>query len=138
MKLAKILEYVLLGLSAILLVAFFMMPHNTASDQVVNIYLVWTYVLLFATLVILLLFLFIKTFSSKKGILGFLLLVVGVVVLCGISYVLAKGGPVPTNVPYTEQVSKLTDASLILTYILIAGSVVALLGSSLVNAIRNR
>jgi len=138
MKLAKFLEIILLGLSAILFVVFFVSPHSAASDPIIDTYLIWAYVLFFVALVVLLGFLLSKTFSTKKGIINFLLLLVGVVVLVGISYILAPGGEVNTSVAYTEQVSKLSDAALILTYILGGGALVALVGSTIMNSIKNR
>ena len=138
MKLAKILEWILLGLSVVLLVAFFVMPHNAASDAAVNAFIIWSYVLLFAAIAIVVVFLLKDVFSSKKGLITFLGLIVGVVVLVGISYVLAKGGEVATSVEYTEGVSKFTDTILNITYIMFAGSIVALIATGVVNAIRNR
>ena len=56
MKLARILELILLGISAVLLVVFFTSPHDTASDPIVNTYLYWTYILFFVALVLLVIF----------------------------------------------------------------------------------
>ncbi len=138
MKLARILELILLGISAVLLVLFFTSPHETASDPIVNTYLYWTYILFFVALVLLVIFQLIQIFSSKRGIINFVLLLVGIAVLVGLSFVLAKGGPVNTSVAYTESVSKFSDAALILTYILGGAAIVALLWSVIKNAITNR
>lgn len=138
MKLARILELILLGISAVLLVLFFTSPHETASDPIVNTYLYWTYILFFVALVLLVIFQLIQIFSSKRGIINFVLLLVGIAVLVGLSFVLAKGGPVNTSVAYTESVSKFSDAALILTYILGGAAIVALLWSIIRNAITNR
>ena len=138
MKLARILELILLGISAVLLVLFFTSPHDTASDPIVNTYLYWTYILFFVALVLLVIFQLIQIFSSKRGIINFVLLLIGIALLVGISYVLAKGGPVNTSVAYTEAVSKFSDAALILTYILGGAAILALLWSVIKNAITNR
>lgn len=138
MKLARILELILLGISAVLLVLFFTSPHETASDPIVNTYLYWTYILFFVALVLLVIFQLIQIFSSKRGIINFVLLLVGIAVLVGLSFVLAKGGPVNTSVAYTESVSKFSDAALILTYILGGAAICALLWSVIKNAITNR
>ncbi|MBP5316392.1 MAG: hypothetical protein K6G53_07640 [Bacteroidales bacterium] len=135
---ARILELILLGISAVLLVLFFTSPHDTASDPIVNTYLYWTYILFFVALVLLVIFQLIQIFSSKRGIINFVLLLVGIAVLVGLSFVLAKGGPVNTSVAYTESVSKFSDAALILTYILGGAAIVALLWSVIKNAITNR
>ena len=138
MKLARILELILLGISAVLLVLFFTSPHETASDPIVNTYLYWTYALFFVALLLLVVFQLIQIFSSKRSIINFVLLLVGIVVLVGLSYILAKGGPVNTSVAYTETVSKFSDAALILTYILGGAAILALLWSVIKNAITNR
>ena len=138
MKLARILELILLGISAVLLVLFFTSPHDTASDPIVNTYLYWTYILFFVALVLLVVFQLIQIFSTKRGIINFVLLLVGIAVLVGLSFVLAKGGPVNTSVAYTESVSKFSDAALNLTYILGGAAIVALLWSIIRNAITNR
>ena len=66
MKLAKYLQWVLLGISAILLVVFFLLPHNTASDPMVDAYIFWAYVLVAVALVLVLAFLLIR----KKDLLA--------------------------------------------------------------------
>jgi hypothetical protein len=138
MKLARILELILLGISAVLLVLFFTSPHDTASDPIVNTYLYWTYILFFVALALLVIFQLIQIFSSKRSIINFVLLLIGVAILVGLSFVLAKGGPVNTSVAYTESVSKFSDAALILTYILGGAAIVALLWSVIRNAFTNR
>lgn len=138
MKLAKYLEFILLGLSAVLIVVFFVMPHETASDAIVDTYLYWAYALVVIAVVTLLGFALAKTFSTKKGILNLVLLLVGVVVLVGVSYFLAPGTPAPTSVKATPGELKLTDTIIILTYILIGASIVSLLGTTILKAIKNR
>ncbi|MCF0178082.1 MAG: hypothetical protein HUJ90_05600 [Bacteroidales bacterium] len=138
MKLARILKWLLLGISVALLVVFFVSPHDTVADPMVDTFLYWVYALVFAALIVLIAFLLIKTFSSKKGILNFLLLIVGIVVLVGGVYFLAPGGEVATTASYTEGVSKFSDAALYLVYVMVAGTIVALVGSGIVNAVKNR
>ena len=81
MKLAKYLKWILLGISAILLVVFFLLPHNTTSDPMVDTYIIWAYVLVAIALVLVLAFLLIDVSKSKKSLLTFILLIVGVCVL---------------------------------------------------------
>ena len=138
MKLARILKWLLLGISVALLVVFFVSPHDTVADPMVDTFLYWVYALVFAALIVLIAFLLIKTFSSKKGILNFLLLIVGIVVLVGGVYFLAPGGEGATTASYTEGVSKFSDAALYLVYVMVAGTIVALVGSGIVNAVKNR
>lgn len=137
-KLPKIIELVLLVLSVVVIVAFFVLPHSVATDPVVELYLYWAYFLVALSLVVLIGFLLANTFSSKKGLLKLLFVLVGVVVLVGVSYLLAKGGEVPTSVAYTEGMSKFCDAAIILNYIMIGASIVALFGTAVLTAIRNR
>lgn len=138
-KLPKIIELVLLVLSVVVIVAFFVMPHSVATDPAIEMYLYWAYFLIALSIVTLVGFLLAKTFSSKKGILKLVGLLVGVVALVGVSFVLAKGGmDVPTSAAYTEQTSKFCEATLIMLYIVIGASLVTLVGTSVFNAIRNR
>ncbi len=138
MKLAKYLKWVLLGISAILLVLFFALPHNNASDPILDTFLIWSYVLVAVSLVLVVAFLLIDVSKSKKSMLTFLALLAGTAVLLVICWVLAPGGEVHTNVAYTPLVSKMTDAGLYLTYILVVATFVTLVGAGIRNAIKNR
>ena len=137
-KLPKIIELVLLVLSVVVIVAFFVMPHAVATDAAIEMYLYWAYFLVALSVLVLLGFLLAKTFSSKKGIFRLLALLAGVVVLVGVSFLLSKGGDIPTSVAYTEQTSKFCDTALHMLYIMLGASVVALFGTAIFNAIRNR
>ncbi|MBO4557611.1 MAG: hypothetical protein J5693_03265 [Bacteroidales bacterium] len=138
MKLAKYLKWILLGISAILLVVFFLLPHNTASDTMVDVYIIWAYVLVAIALVLVLLFLFLSVSKTKKGLLTFLALIVGAVALVAVCWLLAPGGEVFTNAAYTPQVSKFSDAALYVTYAMVAVSILAILWSAISSAIKNR
>ena len=138
MKLAKYLKCILLGISAILLVVFFLLPHNTASDPMVDTYIIWAYILVAITLVLVLAFLLIDVSKTKKSLFTFLALIVGAVVLVAVCWLLAPGGEVATNATYTPKVSKFSDAALYVTYAMVAASVIAILWSAISNAIKNR
>ena len=138
MKLAKYLKWVLLGISAILLVVFFLLPHNTASDPMVDTYIIWAYILVAITLVLVLAFLLIDVSKTKKSLFTFLALIVGAVVLVAVCWLLAPGGEVATNASYTPKVSKFSDAALYVTYAMVAASVIAIVWSAISNAIKNR
>lgn len=138
MKLAKYLKWILLGLSAILLVVFFLMPHETASDPIIDTYIIWAYILVAIALVLVLAFLLIGVSKSKKSLIAFLALIVGAVALVAICWFLAPGGEVATNVDYTPTASKFSDAALYLTYVMVAASVLAIICSAISNAIKNR
>ena len=138
MKLAKYLKWIRLGISAILLVVFFLLPHNTASDPMVDTYIIWAYILVAITLVLVLAFLLIDVSKTKKSLFTFLALIVGAVVLVAVCWLLAPGGEVATNATYTPKVSKFSDAALYVTYAMVAASVIAILWSAISNAIKNR
>ena len=138
MKLAKYLKWVLLGISAILLVVFFLLPHNTTSDPMVDTYIIWAYVLVAISLVLVLAFLLIDVSKTKKSLFTFLALIVGAVVLVAVCCLLAPGGEVATNATYTPKVSKFSDAALYVTYAMVAASIIAIIWSAISNAIKNR
>lgn len=138
MKLAKYLKWILLGLSAILLVVFFLMPHSTASDLIIDTYIVWAYVLVGISLLLVLAFLLLDVSKSKKSLVTFLLLIVGACALVAACWLLAPGGEVATNAVYTPKVSKFSDAALYVTYAMVAASIVAIIWSAISNAIKNR
>lgn len=138
MKLAKYLKWILLGISAILLVVFFLLPHNTTSDPMVDTYIIWAYVLVAIALVLVLFFLLLDVSKSKKSLITFLALIVGAVVLVAACWLLAPGGEVATNATYTPKVSKFSDAALYVTYAMVAASIIAIIWSAISNAIKNR
>ena len=138
MKLAKYLKWILLGISAILLVVFFLLPHNTTSDPMVDTYIIWAYVLVAIALVLVLFFLLLDVSKSKKSLITFIALIVGAVVLVAACWLLAPGGEVATNATYTPKVSKFSDAALYVTYAMVAASIIAIIWSAISNAIKNR
>lgn len=138
MKLAKYLKWVLLGISAILLVVFFLLPHNTASDPMVDTYIIWAYVLVAIALLLVLVFLLLDVSKSKKSLVTFIALIVGAVALVAVCWLLAPGGDVATNAEYTPKVSKFSDAALYVTYAMVIASIAAIIWSAISNAIKNR
>ena len=138
MKLAKYLKWILLGISAILLVVFFLLPHNSASDAMVDTYIFWAYILVAITLILVLAFLLIDVSKSKKSLISFLAIIVGAVVLVAACWLLAPGGEVATNAPYTPKVSKFSDAALYVTYAMVIAAIAAIIWSAISNAIKNR
>ena len=138
MKLAKYLKWILLGISAILLVVFFLLPHNTASDPMVDTYIIWAYVLVAIALILVLAFLLIDVSKTKKSLFTFLALIVGAIVLVAACWLLAPGGEVATNAEYTPKISKFSDAALYVTYAMVAVSILAILWSAISSAIKNR
>ena len=138
MKLAKYLKWILLGISAILLVVFFLLPHNTASDPMVDTYIIWAYILVAIALLLVLAFLLIDVSKTKKSLFTFLALIVGAIVLVAACWLLAPGGEVATNAEYTPKISKFSDAALYVTYAMVIASIAAIIWSAISNAIKNR
>ena len=138
MKLAKYLKWILLGISAILLVVFFLLPHNTTSDPMVDTYIIWAYVLVAIALVLVLFFLLLDVSKSKKSLITFIALIVGAVVLVAACWLLAPGGDVATNATYTPKDSKFSDAALYVTYAMVIAAIAAIIWSAISNAIKNR
>lgn len=138
MKLAKYLKWILLGISAILLVVFFVLPHSTVSDPMVDTYIIWAYVLVAIALLLVLVFLLLDVSKSKKSLITFIALIVGAVALVAVCWLLAPGGEVATNAEYTPKVSKFSDAALYVTYAMVIASIAAIIWSAISNAIKNR
>ena len=138
MKLAKFLKWILLGISAILLVVFFLLPHTTASDTMIDAYIIWAYILVAIALVLVLVFLLIDVSKTKKSLITFIALIIGAVALVAVCWLLAPGGEVATNADYTPKVSKFSDAALYVTYAMVAASIAAIIWSAISNAIKNR
>lgn len=150
-KFLKILLYVLLGLSALVIVGFYVQSSSfnfglsNMSAIMSNITMVdgiiwWTYLLLgvsIITLICLSVYTMINNAKSLKKT-GIILGITVVLVL--VSYLLASGSPVEVNVAEapTPQTLKMTDTGLILTYILFGASIVLLIGGGIYNAIKNR
>ena len=135
MKIWKYIEYVLLILSLILFIIFFVVNPTTTESKMLDGYLGWAYILLAAAACLALIFPILK---SKKGIIGLLALIVGVVVVCGIIYLIAPGSPVEVNKAVDAGTLKFTDAALYLTYLFIAASVVAVIWGIIRSAINSR
>ncbi len=136
MKIWKYIEYILLVLSLIIFIVFFVVNPTTQDAPMLDGYLGWAYILLAITLILALGFPLIRAFKSKKGIIGLLALIIGVVVICGGVYMLAPGTAIDVNTETTAQTFKFTDAALYLTYLFIGASVLAVIWSIIRSAIK--
>jgi len=135
-KFVKYLSIVLFGLSAILAIVFYINP----ADSMVEIVLYYAY-FLFGLAVILAAGLpFIGLLDNPKKFKKIFINIVVVVVVFGLGYLLASGGPLQTNSTMTPSAMelKLTDTGLIVCYMLIALSIIAILSGGVMNMIRNR
>ena len=138
MKIWKYIEYVLLILSLIIFIVFFVVNPTSTESPMLDGYLGWAYVLLGISLVLALGFPLLKAFKSKKGIIGLLALIIGIVVVCGVIYLIAPGNEIPVNTVVDKSVFKFTDAALYLTYLFIAASAVAVVWGIIRSAIKGK
>ncbi len=138
MKIWKYIEYVLLILSLIIFIVFFVVNPTTTDNAMLDGYLGWAYALLAVSLILALGFPLIKAFKSKKGIIGLIALVVGVIVVCGGIYMIAPGNAIDVNTATTPATFKFTDAALYLTYLFIAASLVAVVWGIIRSAINGK
>ena len=134
-KFTKYLLYILFAVSLVFIIGFFV-----NQDAMLDSFLYYTYALVAIALVAAFILPMIKLFSNPKGLKKMLLLLLIAVVLIGVSYALASSEPlvVKTNIEASENALKLTDAGLILTYILSAFAFLAILLGGVVKMVRNR
>ncbi|MBP6454268.1 MAG: hypothetical protein KA268_03930 [Bacteroidales bacterium] len=134
-KFTKYLLYVLFAVSLVFIIGFFV-----NQDAMLDSFLYYTYALVAIALVAAFILPMIKLFSNPKGLKKMLLFLLIAVVLIGVSYALASSEPlvVKINIEASENALKLTDAGLILTYILSAFAFLAILLGGVVKMVRNR
>lgn len=134
-KFTKYLLYVLFAVSLVFIIGFFV-----NQDAMLDSFLYYTYALVAIALVAAFILPMIKLFSNPKGLKKMLMFLLIAVVLIGVSYALASSEPlvVKTNIEASENALKLTDAGLILTYILSAFAFLAILLGGVVKMVRNR
>ena len=134
-KYIKYLFYVLMGVSAIISVIFYLNPE---SESMVQTLLTWTYILLgVAAFVALIMPLF---FSSAKSLKKLFINLGIVAIIVGISYLCAPGSPASVHMATepTAVTLKLTDTGLIITGLLLVAAIGSIVFGSVINAVRNR
>ena len=137
-KITNLLIYVIMAISAIMVVYFFLDPHEPRAGSL----LIWAYVLLgmgiVSLLVIPLLNIGTNPSALKKGGIS----VAFIVVLFGISYVISSGAQTVTTkewlIPPPEMTMRITDAGLYATYILLVIAVIAIFFSSVYSGYKKR
>ena len=134
-KFTKYLLYILFAVSLVFIIGFFV-----NQDAMLDSFLYYTYALVAIALVAAFILPMIKLFSNPKGLKKMLMFLLIAVVLIGVYYALASSEPlvVKTNIEASENALKLTDAGLILTYILSAFAFLAILLGGVVKMVRNR
>lgn len=149
-KLLKILLIVLLALSGVAVVVFYVQNSSglfalsnkaeaMASTNMLDMLLFWAYFLVFAAILLVVVLSVINMAGNRKSLKMTGIVVALAIVVVGASYLLASGDPVTANlaVAPTEGELKLTDTLLIMTYILMAGSLVALVWGGIKKLFQN-
>lgn len=150
-KFTKILLYVLLIVSAVIIVLFYVQASsvNFGIGNIGNLLqsitmidaLIWaTYVLIAITIIALVALSILGMVENPKTLkkTGFVVLLAAI--LIAISYFLASGDPIVVNIEKqpTTAMLKLTDTGLIMTYILFGVALISLCSGSIIKAIRNK
>lgn len=141
-KFVKYLSIFLFVVSAVLAVAFYLKPAGKEVEEtMVEIVLYYAYVLFGLAVILAIGLPFISLVDNPKKFKRIFINLAAVVVVFGLGYILASGAPLPkitTEIAPTANVLKLTDTGLIVTYLLIAASVLAILSGGIINMVRNR
>ncbi|MFA5712797.1 MAG: hypothetical protein WC960_01300 [Bacteroidales bacterium] len=134
-KLSNYILLLLFGLGLLLTVIFFI-----NQDGMLDTYLLYAYILFGIALVLAVVLPLVGMARDPKSLKRTLLALVMAAVLIGFSYLIASGNPVYVNLTEapSEFTFRATDTGLILTYILLAVSFVAIVGGGIKNFIKNR
>jgi len=134
-KFSKYLLYVLMAVSLVFIIGFFV-----NQDSMLDSLLYYTYALIGIAVLAALILPLINLLGNPKGLKKMLMSLILVVVFVGIAYLLSSGEPlqVKTNIEASESVLRMTDAGLILVYIMSAVAFIAILSGGLVRLVRNR
>ena len=151
-KFTKILEICLLVISLIGLIAFFIyngksgmytvgnLSEALATTGLLDMILFWSYALVVAALVLVIVLSLINMAGNKKSLKRTGITVLIAVVLIGLSYLFASGDPIAVNMAVQPSAStlKMTDTLLNLSYALVVIAILALIWGSVRNLIHNR
>jgi hypothetical protein len=151
-KTSKMVLYITIGITLIVLAMFFLGGNVSAENQLpqvvglqeprnTDILIYWTYALLFATIVTLLLFAISGFFSTlktnRKGAIESLLVLLAMLALFGITYTIGSGTPLnivgytgPDNVPGTL---KMTDMWIFSIYVMLLLVILAIVFAPLLS-----
>lgn len=136
-KFVKYLSIFLLAFSLVLGVTVFLNP----SDRMIDFVLYYTYILFGLAVLLVIVLPVIGMVSNPKNIKRMIVNFGAVIVVFGLGFLLASGDPLPTittAIPPTAFALKLSDAGLIIAYILIAASVLSIVSGVIINLVRNR
>lgn len=141
-KFIKYFLWIVLVFTLVYAIIFY--SQDTSNDALmepyVNFFLQVGYVLTFLALGVVIILPLINTFQNKKGIkrLGITLLLA--VVLCGVAYALGSPAPVEANIEELPSATtlKLTDAGLLLAYLLFIIAIIVIAWGGIRNSISKR
>ena len=124
-----------MAVSLVFIIGFFV-----NQDSMLDSLLYYTYALIGIAVLAALILPLINLLGNPKGLKKMLMSLILVVVFVGIAYLLSSGEPlqVKTNIEASESVLRMTDAGLILVYIMSAVAFIAILSGGLVRLVRNR
>ena len=134
-RFVKFLEIALLVISLVVFVLA-LTGITTIDSPMLNVFLGWAYFLIAFALIFTLGLPLLNAFKNKKSLLKLLVLIVGVVVICGGAYMLAPGNAISVNTETTAADFKFADTVLFICYLFIAAAFVALLWTALRNAFK--
>ena len=143
MKLNKIFKWGMVALiliSIAILVWGFATGFETNDAKATDVLLNWAYIMLgLALLAWIVIGLIVSVKNDPKSLVKMGIALVGIVALCAVAFLLAKGNPVPgANLDASASDLKLTDTILNLTYIVGAGAILAIIVGEIRLAISNK
>lgn len=134
-KYTKYILYVLFAVSLVFIIGFFV-----NQDAMLDSFLYFAYILVGIALLAAFILPMINLFSNPKGLKKMLMFFLLAAVMIGVSYAFASSDPlvVKIDVEASKSTLKLTDAGLILTYILSAFAFLSIMLGGVVKMVRNR
>ena len=134
-KFVKYLLYILLAVSGVFIIAFFI-----NQEAVLDAFLYYTYALVGIAILSAVVLPMIHMIGNPKGLKKMMISLGLVVVLVALAYMLSSSEPlaVKINMDPSAQTLKLTDTALILTYILAAVAFISILFGGVIKMVRNR
>ena len=141
-KIAKILFWVLMGLSVGLLVWGFIAGFETNDGAMTDALLIWAYIMLgIAIGFVICLGIYAQAITNPKGLVKLGIVVVGAAVLVGIVYLISPGNPAVgfngAKLPTSGEL-KLTDTILNLAYCMGVVAIVSIIVGEIVMATRKK
>ena len=143
MKLNKIFKWGMVALiliSIAILVWGFVVGFEANDAKATDVLLNWAYIMLgLALLAWIVIGLIVSVKNDPKSLVKMGIVLVGIVALCAVAFLLAKGNPVPgATLDASASDLKLTDTILNLTYIVGAGAILAIIVGEIRLAISNK